>query len=71
MLNFYFSKRVRDRVPRASEAKTPRERAIVENHRKVLILLNRYGVAETHRLGYIEAALKLAKMIADEIRDDR
>lgn len=62
ILNFYFSTPYRDRVPRASEAKTQRQRAIVENHRKVLSLLKGYGISETHRLGYIEAALLLAKL---------
>ena len=61
MFNFYLGKRVLDSVPRASEAKTERQRAVVENHRKVLALLKRHGV-EASRLGYIEAALRLAKL---------
>ena len=61
MLNFYLSKRCLDSVPCASEAKTQRRQAVVENHRKVLLLLKRHGV-EGSRLGYIEAALKLAKL---------
>ena len=60
MFNFYLGKPVLDNVPRASEAKTQRQRAVVENHRKVLLLLKRHGV-EGSQLGYIEAALKLAK----------
>lgn len=58
-LNFYFTN------PRS----TPPRPIEVENHRKVICLLQRRGVANAHRLGYDTARELLAKLIAVEVRE--
>ena len=57
--NFYFS------TPKPARLR-PVE---VENHRKVICLLQRRGVDNAHRLGYDEARELLAKRIAVEVRE--
>ena len=58
-LNFYFT------TPRPTRLR-PLE---VENHRKVIVLLQRRGVDNAHRLGYDEGRELLAKLIAIEVRE--
>ena len=48
---------------------TPLRPLEVENHRKVICLLQRRGVDNAHRLGYDEARELLSKLIAAEVRD--
>ena len=60
-LNFYFTK------PKPSRLR-PVE---VENHRKVICLLQRRGVDNAHRLGYDAARELLAKLIAIEVREKK
>ena len=57
-LNFYFT------TPRPTRLRP----VAVENHRKVIVLLQRRGVDNAHRLGYDEARELLAKLIAIEVR---
>ena len=58
-LNFYFT------TPKP----TPPRPIEVENHRKVICLLQRRGVNNAHRLGYDEGRELLAKLIAVEVRE--
>lgn len=60
-LNFYFT-RPKPTPPRPIE---------VENHRKVICLLQQRGVDNAHRLGYDEARELLAKLIAVEVREKK
>ena len=57
-LNFYFT----------NPSPTPPRPIEVENHRKVICLLQRRGVNNAHRLGYDEGRELLAKLIAVEVR---
>ena len=58
-LNFYFT------TPKPTRLR-PIES---ENHRKVIVLLQRRGVDKAHRLGYDAARELLAKRIAVEVRE--
>ncbi len=58
-LNFYFTK------PKP----TPPRPIEVENHRKVICLLQRRGVDNAHRLSYDAGRELLAKRIAVEVRE--
>lgn len=60
-LNFYFTR------PKSTQLR-PLE---VENHRKVICLLQRRGVDNAHRLSYDEARELLAKLIAAEVREKK
>ena len=57
-LNFYFT------TPKPTRLR-PIER---ENHRKVIVLLQRRGIDNAHRFGYDAARELLAKLIAIEVR---
>ena len=58
-LNFYFTR------PKP----TPLRPLEVENHRKVICLLQRRGVDNPHRLSYDAGRELLAKLIAVEVRE--
>lgn len=60
-LNFYFTK------PKP----TPLRPIEVENHRKVICLLQRRGVDNAHRLSYDAGRELLAKLIAVEVREKK